>query len=94
MALSSPTGENLPRRQLADVLTDLMPPRLVGCSSCSICHSDVTDGDPRGRGEAHDPLKPLDWHHKPPSPGNYGAWRPSAASPLGVTGTPELAPRP
>ena len=29
------------------------------------------------RGEAHDPLKPLDWHHKPPSPGNYGAWRPS-----------------
>ena len=24
------------------------------------------------RGEAHDPLKPLDWHHKPHSPGNYG----------------------
>ena len=51
--------------------TDPMPPRLVACFSCSICHSDVTDGDPRGRGEAHGTLKPLDWHHKPHCPGNH-----------------------
>lgn len=61
-----------------------MPSRLVGCSPCSICHSDATDGDPRDPGDAPGTLKPLDWQHNLPCSGHRDPLCAIAHSPLSV----------